>query len=258
MIFQQIRNATTKIKYGNKIILIDPWLVPKGSMRSCKSPDKKRNEIKNPTVGLPFTKEDIVKDVDICIITHNHIDHFDPDSMSLFSKTIKVFVQNKCDLKIITELGFNDVEILSESGNEFEQITFYKTPGQHGETPITAAGSVSGVILKHMQEKTLYLVGDTIWYDKIKKTIDNFQPEVIVLNAGDARLWTGRVIMNLADINAVYEYVKEYAKPASIIVSHLEAVNHAFVARSEIREFISEHKLSAVYVPDDGEKINFD
>lgn len=32
MIFQQIRNATIKLDYCNNKILVDPWLLDKGSL----------------------------------------------------------------------------------------------------------------------------------------------------------------------------------------------------------------------------------
>lgn len=253
MIFQQIRNATVKIKYANKIILVDPWLVKKGSLRVIESPDETKNTIMNPTVELPLKLEEIVADVDVCIVTHNHIDHFDVDSMNHLKKDIKVYVQNNDDLQIISDLGFKDIELLRASGNHLNELVLYKTAGQHGETPELAEGPVSGVVFKHPQEKTLYLAGDTIWYDEIEKTIDKYKPEVIILNAGDARLKTGRLIMNLNDIKAVCDH----ACHTDIIVSHLEAVNHCFVSRADVRKFIIDNNLSNVHVPDDGQCYEF-
>lgn len=54
----------------------------------------------------------------------------------------------------------------------------------------------------HPQEqKTLYLAGDTIWYDFVKGVIDSYSPDVIVANAVEATiLGFGRIIMGLADV----------------------------------------------------------
>jgi len=253
MIFQQIRNATIKITYQNKVILIDPWLAKKGSLRSIESPDPKKNTIKNPTAELPMSISDIVDDVDVCIITHNHIDHFDEVSINYLNKEIKILVQNNDDLKIIKDLGFNDIELLNSSGTIFDGVTIIQTKGQHGESKESAEGPVSGAILKGNNEKIVYICGDTIWYNEIAETIKKYQPEVIVLNACDARLKSGRLIMNLDDIKEVHEF----ANDANIIVSHMEAVNHAYVNRVDVKKFVKENNLKKIYIPDDGESYKF-
>lgn len=253
MIFQQIRNATIKITYQDKVFLIDPWLAKKGSLRSIESPDDQKNLIKNPTADLPISIEEIVNDVDVCIITHNHIDHFDNESMSHLNRDILVFVQNEEDQQIIKELGFTNVSLLDYNGIDLDGIMMYQTDGQHGETKATAEGPVSGIVLQSESEDTLYICGDTIWYEEINNNLDKFQPQVIVLNACDARLKSGRLIMDLSDIKAVYEH----AKGANIIVSHLEAVNHAYINRHDVKEYLKENQMKNVYVPDDGEKYQF-
>lgn len=255
MVFQQIRNATVKITFEDINILIDPWFAKKSSLRSIESPDLKKNEILNPTVELPFSIEEIIEDVDICIVTHTHIDHFDEDSISYLPKSTKIFTQSIEDLKIIKDLGYDNIDILDEKGTKVNNIMIYKVKGQHGETLETAEGEACGVVLKSENEKTLYVCGDTIWYDGVEKAIEKYQSEIIVLNACDARLKdTGRLIMNLDDIKSVYDK----ANDAKLVISHLEAVNHAFINRKDIKEFVLNNNMKQVYIPDDGESITFD
>lgn len=53
------------------------------------------------------------------------------------------------------------------------------------------------------------------------------------------------------------EHVKEVcqtAPQATIVASHMEAVNHATLTRGELRDFLSENRmLDRVLVPEDGE-----
>lgn len=74
MEFTQIRNATVKISYAGKKILIDPWLAEKGAVPGFGGTINEH--IRNPTAELPIPVKQIV-DVDAVILTHDHPDHWD-------------------------------------------------------------------------------------------------------------------------------------------------------------------------------------
>ena len=60
--------------------------------------------------------------------------------------------------------------------------------------------------------------------------------------------------MGKQDIYEVYQA----APGATIIASHMEAVNHATLSRKELREFLSEKAMTQrVLVPEDGESYTF-
>jgi len=86
MEFQLIRNATIKLKYSGKIILIDPMLCDK-EMFPPFAPGLK----KNPRVNLKIPVQEIMNDVDAIVLTHSHPDHFDEVAAQLLPKNIKVF-----------------------------------------------------------------------------------------------------------------------------------------------------------------------
>jgi hypothetical protein len=52
---------------------------------------------------------------------------------------------------------------------------------------LKVAGNVCGVVLKHPNEKILYVAGDTIWYEGVQEAIDTNNPEIIVVNVGEDR-----------------------------------------------------------------------
>ena len=76
MVIQQIRNATLKIQYGAFTILLDPWLQDKGIGFSAEPVKEEMIGVKNPMNDLPLSPAEILKDVDFCLVTHIHLDHF--------------------------------------------------------------------------------------------------------------------------------------------------------------------------------------
>ncbi|NQX64197.1 MBL fold metallo-hydrolase [Paenibacillus qinlingensis] len=248
----QIRNATLIIEYAGKKFLVDPFLGKKGAY--IPFPNSLRQDQFNPLVSLPISIENIIN-VDAVIVTHLHLDHFDDAAKEVLSKDIKMFVQNEEDAAETRNAGFQNVEVLQED-TSFEGIQLIKTKGQHGRGEIIKlAGLVCGIVFKHYNEKTLYVAGDTVWYDAVQEVIEIHKPEVIAVNGGDNQfLQGGSLIMGKDDIYEVYKS----APSATIIVSHMEAVNHWTLSRKELKSYIQEKGiLSNVFVPDDGESYTF-
>ncbi|QYR23098.1 MBL fold metallo-hydrolase [Paenibacillus sp. sptzw28] len=252
MKIQQIRNATLVVDYAGKKFLIDPILAEKGTYPPF--PNSLRQDQFNPLVSLPLSIEDLIY-ADAVIITHLHPDHFDDAAKEVLPKEIKIFVQNEEDAKEVRNAGFQNVEVLQED-TVFEGIRLRKTKGQHGRGEILKlAGNVCGVVFNHPNEKTLYVAGDTVWYEAVQETLDTHKPEVIIVNGGDNQFFgSGSLIMGKDDIYEVYKT----APDAIIISSHMEAVNHWTLSREELKSFIDEKGISStILVPDDGETYTF-
>ena len=151
-----IRNATIIVNYAGKRFLIDPVLAEKGSFRAFGT--NLRPDIKNPIVELPVPIEELIN-VDAVIITHMHLDHFDPAAKEALPKEMKIFVQNEEDANELRDAAFQDIELLGEN-TLFNDINLTITPGQHGRGEVLdVIGHVCGVIFKHPEEKTLYEIG---------------------------------------------------------------------------------------------------
>jgi L-ascorbate metabolism protein UlaG (beta-lactamase superfamily) len=253
MIIQQIRNATLAVHYAGKKFLIDPFLAEKGAYPPF--PNSLRQDQNNPLVGLPIPIEDIMQNVDAVILTHLHLDHYDQAAKDSLSKNIKLFVQNEDDAVVVKNDGFLNVEVLNDN-TVFGDIRLTKTKGEHGRGDILKiAGLVCGVVLSHPSEKTLYVAGDTVWYDAIQEVIDTHKPEIIVVNAGDNQfLQGGSLVMGKEDVYEVYKA----APDAKIIASHMEAVNHWTLSRADLKSFVNEKGIADnVLVPEDGETYSF-
>lgn len=252
----QIRNATLAIEYGGKKFLIDPMLSAKGAFPGF--PGTVNSQQANPTVELPFALDDIIA-VDAVILTHTHLDHWDDAARQALPKTMPMLVQNEQDAREVREAGFTDVRtVQAETG--FAGIRLYQTAGQHGRGKVLEdfgerLGQVSGIVFCHPQEQTLYIAGDTVWNQQVADSIKTHRPAVVVLNSGDAQIaGYESIIMGKEDVLEVYQA----APSATIIASHMEAVNHATLTRAALRVFAEQHgMLDRLRIPQDGESYAF-
>ncbi|KRG10811.1 MBL fold metallo-hydrolase [Staphylococcus sp. NAM3COL9] len=254
MKINHIRNATSVIEYANNRFLIDPMLGEKGSFEAF--PNSPRQEQGNTIVDLPMSIDEIIYNIDAIILTHLHLDHFDEVAQQVLDKDIQVFVQNENEANQVRNVGFENVEVLTEHIT-FNGIKLIKTPGEHGRGEIIETmGPVCGVVFEHESEQKLYVSGDTVWYSKIQKVINNYKPEIIIVNGGDNQFYNGSsLIMNGYDI---YQVSKE-APNSKIIVVHMEAVNHWNLSRDSLKELTTELNMeSQVLIPDDGDYYTFD
>ncbi|RAS73130.1 MBL fold metallo-hydrolase [Priestia endophytica] len=254
MNIKQIRNATIIVEYANKRFLIDPMLAEKGTYPPF--PGSVKQDQNNPVVSLPISVDDIISGVDAVILTHLHLDHFDEAAQRLLPKDIKMFVQNEEEAKEVQNVGFQNVEVLTKD-TVFEGIQLVKTRGEHGrgEELLKLMGEVCGVVFKHPSEKTLYVAGDTVWYEGVQEELDTHEPDLIVVNGGDNQfIEYGSLIMGKEDI---YE-VHKAAPNAKIISVHMEAVNHWTLSREELKNFSKEKGfLNSILIPEDGESYTF-
>ncbi len=251
MYFQQIRSATIKLKYNDVCFLIDPWLMDACSEEKRKEALEKKKFIPEPIVPLPMTVNDILKDVDYCIVTHDHEDHFSKDYLPL---DLPMIFQNQKDAEKGKQLGFTNTDYFKEDQMVFGSVCVKWVDGRHGDTDILAekAGPVSGFIFSSDKEKKIYLAGDTVYYEGVEDVIKKENPEYIIVNACDARTSSGRLIMNAEDVVKTCTY----AKDSMIIVSHMDTVSHAHLTRKELKEYLKNTPYEKqVMIPEDGEII---
>ncbi|EFP3481488.1 MBL fold metallo-hydrolase [Salmonella enterica] len=258
--YQQIRNATGRVEIAGKTFLIDPMLAKKDAYPGFENTHN--SQLRFPLVELPVTIENTYKGVEGIIVTHTHLDHWDPAAAKLLPKDILIITQHEEDAQLIRNQGFKNVKVLNGS-MQFGDVTLVKTHGAHGTDEMFASplseilGEAMGVIFKAKDHKTVYLAGDTLWNAEVNKAIVKYKPDVLVLNTGDARNLTfpdSGIIMGTKDVRHAYEMLPE----AKIITVHMDAVNHTTVSRADMRAYIKENKLDdRVVVPNDGETVKY-
>lgn len=261
MKIQQIRNATLKVTYQDKLFLIDPMFAPKDSFPPF--PESYTPNATWPFSNLPLSIDEIIKDVDAVIVTHYHFDHIDEYAIKVLPKDILIFVQDEYDKEILQQFGFNNIEIMSVDGTTLGNVVMYKTSCLHGDKvkskPYYEAyklrSNAMGVVFTGKDEQRLYLVGDTIFFDGVKEAIDKFSPYVAIINCAGAQFReSGPIIMDTDDVLALHEYQPNLR----IVASHLDAVGHATVSRNDLKQFIYDKNIEdSVLIPEDGEYVEF-
>lgn len=267
MKIRQIRNATLVLDIGEARILVDPWLAPDAT-----------TDFPGPTAPLIVPMDEIVN-VDGVILTHLHPDHWDTAAVENLASELPIFTQHGADrdrvkageVLIVEPTGevwfavvegktFDNVQVLT--GNpEFKGVKLKKVPGQHGSDFAVQAAydilrEVMGVVFSHPGEKTLYVAGDTNWNEYVEANIAEYRPDIIVVNAGNAKLpgIDDGIIMSPEDVVKVCEA----APDAVVIASHMEAVSHATTSRAQLREHLQSVGLAdRVLIPADGETMTF-
>lgn len=257
---QQVRNATVKITYGDTTFLIDPMLAKKGAYPGFEN--TYRSNLRNPLVDLPESPEKVISGVDAVIVTHTHLDHWDDEAQKTLPKDIPLFTQHEDDAQLIRSQGFKNVRVLTDEA-EFGGVKITKTGGQHGTDEMYAVpalakplGEAMGVVFQAPNYKTLYLAGDTIWRKEVDQTIEKYDPEVIVLNAGKAKMtgFEGAIIMGEEDVLRA----AQTAKDAKIVAVHMDAVNHMSLSRKELRNYVKKQGIeSRVDIPEDGASLEY-
>lgn len=249
MNLQLIRNATIKINYAGKIILVDPMFSPKDTN------DPLAGISRNPTVELTLPIENIINDIDFVLVTHTHRDHFDSLASEKLSKEIKLFCQ-PADKEFMQTAGFVNAEVI-ETKTIFENIVITRTSGKHGSGEILKKmGEVSGFILQADNEPTLYIVGDSIWLKEVENTIVTFKPEIIITNSGGAIIpgfENNPILMNEEETILL----AKTATNSKIIAVHLESLDHCRVTRNSLRQKATEQGIdeNRLIIPIDGQFI---
>ncbi len=221
-----LRNATLKLDYAGRTILIDPDFGPKHSRPSFtgRSP--------NPVVELPTSTDDILDGVELVIVSHLHEDHFDSVAMALVPKHLPIICQPG-DEATIRDAGFEDVTPLLDT-TTWNGITLTRREGSYGLGPVVEKmGPVMGFSLDATGEPSVYWAGDTVLYPPVADTIARTGPDIIVTHfLRRAGGWDGDLIV----MDAEQTLAVCAASPRSIVVAtHMEALDHATISRRDLR-----------------------
>ncbi|WP_379135826.1 MBL fold metallo-hydrolase [Paenibacillus sp. sgz500958] len=250
MKLQLVRHATLWLEYGGVTLLIDPMLSAQGENPPIMNSN---NDRRNPLLPLPGPVEEWLSP-DAVLVTHLHLDHWDTAAISLLDHSLPVLCQPGDSDKIIGQ-GFTNVTAVADVMS-FLGIHISRTGGRHGTGAIgQLMGKVSGFVLRAEGEPVLYIAGDTIWCEEVSVALEEYQPDVTVVNAGGAEfLEGGRITMDERDIAEVLEE----APGTKVVAVHMDSINHCLVTREALTIRLKDAGLSGrVMIPGDGESLVF-
>lgn len=249
---QLVRNATLKIRYAGHTILVDPVLAEKATLRSALGVNK------NPRVHLTMPVNVITADVDTVLLTHNHIDHYEPSVKQHLPADIRFFVQPE-DKEAIEQDGFRNVETI-EAVKELGNLTVHRIVGHHGFGKLgEMMGPVSGYVLEAEGQPTLYIMGDCRWEESIRNAVETFRPAYIVVNSGGAVFpeFSKDLGPILTDEQEVMTMLEELPEDVKLIAVHMDAIDHCQTTRAILRNEARHRNvdMNRLIIPEDGETI---
>lgn len=253
MKYTHLRHATGILNYNGLNILIDPMFSPKESLPPISNT---WNNKRNPRTELPINTNNF-KVPEYCFVTHLHPDHFDQNADEILPKNTALICQSE-DLDKLAEMGFCNL-IPIDTEVTLKDIHIRKVKGQHGYGETAAAmGTSSGYILTSKDEGTLYITGDTIYYEEVEHTLKEYHPRYILAFAGGAQfsddfLDPGPITLSCEDLLKIH-----HTSPnAKIICTHMDALNHCTYGRDDLKKFLMKNDIleNAFIIPNDNETV---
>jgi L-ascorbate metabolism protein UlaG (beta-lactamase superfamily) len=250
---QHIRNATLTINYKGKTLLVDPLFSIKHDM----DPIPWTNDERNPSVDLPFDEDglgEIINKTDAVLLTHLHPDHWDATAQTKIPGTKTIICQPE-DEPVLMKQGFNNL-LFGADISVSDTFRIIRVAARHGHGEIAEKmAPVCGYVIK-AGKHTIYITGDTIWYEKVEKTIKKYKPDIIIANAGAARFQFGEPITMTAE--DVANVIKAARADATVVAIHMEAINHCYLTREQLRQYLVESGFGdRCIIPPDGEILEF-
>jgi L-ascorbate metabolism protein UlaG (beta-lactamase superfamily) len=235
---QLLRHATLLLDLDATTFLVDPMLSEPGEIPPIPNSP---NDRENPLVDLP----DVDLEYDAVLVTHRHRDHFDDAAADQLPTDVPILCQPE-EADDFREDGFSDVRGVEDSVS-FEGIDVTRTPARHGHGDLAEQmGPSSGYVLDG--SRTLYLAGDTVWYEAVPETVDAHEPDAVVVNAGAAQFVEGEPItMTPDDVGEVRAHVPD---DVPVIADHMEAINHCLATREDLATAVE-----GVTIPENGERV---
>ncbi|MCL1068998.1 MBL fold metallo-hydrolase [Shewanella olleyana] len=263
MKIHHLRSATFIIESEDKFILIDPMLGKKGSLPPFSVIRAKA--AKNPTVEMPSNAEGLLAKVNYSLITHSqtfgikalqHGDHLDPAGEKFLNRRhipVATPAKDKAYLEkygLTVNWGIEDWQTIDFLGGKLTAV-----PALHGHGWIhKVMPNGVGFFLELPSEPSIYISGDTVLTNDVKRALDELKPDITVVAAGRARMDVGQPL--LMSIDEVMEFIR--LSPNKVIANHMEALNHCSVTRPILKEAIDKNGLSdKVFIPADGKTMEF-
>ncbi len=170
--FAWLGHTTFLIKIDDKVILTDPMFSQRAGSFGWVSPKRYSNTL---------SSTDVLPELDVVLITHNHSDHLDEDSIKALISKARLFVTPLVVGELLEEWGVphNKIHELDWwQEKSIDSLTITATPAKHT--------SERGIFDKNMtlwasygiqgKKQNLYLGGDSGWFNGLYEIGERLGP----------------------------------------------------------------------------------
>ena len=173
-----VGTATVLLRVGELTILTDPAFDPAGTTYELGPVEARR-------LADPAVDPSMLPAIDLVLLSHDeHPDNLDHTGRELLAHAGAVVTTTRGAGRLDGHaVGLDPWDVHTVAG-----VRITATPARHGPEGIEPiAGDVIGFVLE-TSEGTLYISGDTVYYDALDEIGRRFSVDVAFLHLGDARL----------------------------------------------------------------------
>jgi L-ascorbate metabolism protein UlaG (beta-lactamase superfamily) len=235
--FQWIGGATFVLKLGTLKIACDPVLCEKGTVQDY-------FWFRSERLEQPVYDDQTFQNIDLWLITHPHADHLDEKGLSEIDDQSMVICNPDSHKKLsktgnrrLSVLRWNETTVLKLKGYTIE---IQAIPAIHGVNPLSAyfAGKVNGYYLRISNDKKeeicIYITADTVFHNKIIRTLKNRKIDLLIPNMGAAK--AGTWIMTLTLNAKMLQKLIAKLNPGTVIPVHYGTFEHYHEPIEKLKE----------------------
>ena len=182
--------------------------------------------------------------IDLWLVTHNHLDHLDPQGLAQINENSAV-VSNRNAAGLLVKQGIKSLAVLDwgeTKGFHFREYDIRVTavPAVHGVNPVSAffAGRGNGYFLEIStggERVGVYITGDTVYKRRFRKIFRDRKTDILIPNMGAAK--QGSWIMTLTLNAKMLWKLMNDVDPALVVPVHYGTFEHYIEPVTEIVAF---------------------
>jgi L-ascorbate metabolism protein UlaG (beta-lactamase superfamily) len=214
-----IGGPTLLIEMGGLRLLTDPTFDPPGSYRS--------GPVTLQKIAGPALSVSDLGHIDAILLSHDqHADNLDYAGRALIGAIPTVLTtQTGAERLAGSTRGLSAWETTEIVGEDGAKLFVTATPARHGPVGIEPiAGDVVGFLLGiEKPGDSVYVTGDTVWYEGVAEVARRYQPSLVILFAGAAKT-RGSFHLTM-DSNDAIETANTF-RTAQIVAVHTDGWAH--------------------------------
>jgi L-ascorbate metabolism protein UlaG (beta-lactamase superfamily) len=246
-----VGGPTALLDFGGMRLLTDPTFDPGGS--EYRTPIYVLRKTQGPAVD-----QSALGTVDVVLLSHeHHFDNLDHEGRR-FAQSAPSVLTTPAGAARLGEraAGLEPWQRREVQAADGRVLRITATPARHGPAG-SDRGPVIGFVLEFADgsEPTVYVSGDTVWYDGVAEVASRFRPDVAIPFAGAARV--PEVGPAHLTFTAAETVIAAQAFPAALIVPlHFEGWEHFSESRGDIeRAFAAAGLTNRLRLPVAGQAI---